>query len=443
MINGTKHPEPMLALATEEKQIEIDVHTKVEEIVPELNDISKPNFETRKNEEVRDIRLPDEILEIKNTQRICELIDLCTQDDIAIGNHEKPIDTIDLVNERSQDTVDSISEIPQDAVGSAPQEFKNNDKGTKQVQEEDSDEDLELLRQHALKTKASKPKPKQSNEPGNKPLVLSEDEDSDTAELRLICLKSALLKKAIEMKRKQKLQKRLSQSSNLQDELYNEQEEFLRTFDAENNNTDIESVDMDIGSDGDEKGKELPNESSKEINKDQISDIQNESNDRNVPKEHTPNEDEFEEDEDLLRARLLTSLSKNLPNLVDPTIIESIDKSQPKKEPPKPNNKNLVNNVPDEKRIIINLGESDSEGEHEATKNLTKMHMKLSEQVDFQQKLDIFLKSTRMEVEKKKLPDVVQKPPTPKTPEKFIAKVRLPISILINLFLSQFDGNIT
>lgn len=444
MINGTKHPEPTRTLSTEEKLIETDIHPKVEEIVQNDNCISNLDFENQKEELIQDIRLPDEIIEIEDTQRICDLIDLCTQDDVAIVNRETQIDTVDLVNEQSQDTVDSVNEKPQDSVFSlVPQVSKDDVDGAKTGPAGDSDEDLELLRQHALKTKASKPKPMQKNVPTEHEIkqLASEDEDSDTTELRLICLKSALLKKAIEMKRKQKLQKRLSQSSNLQDELYNEQEDFLKRIDAENNNTDIESVDMDIGSDGDEKGKEVIDESSNHNNGDQVSRIF-ESNENKDPKIHATNDDEFDEDEDLLRARLLTSLSKNLPNLVDPTIITSIDK--PKKEPPKSVNKNVVNNVPEEKRIIINLGESDSEGEHEATKNLTKMHLKLSEQVDFQQKLDMFLKSTRMEVEKEKLPDIEDKSSMPKTPQKFVAKVRIPISIFIySFYLHVIINNFT
>ncbi|XP_063380030.1 uncharacterized protein LOC134666718 isoform X2 [Cydia fagiglandana] len=296
----------------------------------------------------------------------------------------------------------------------------------------DSDEDLELLREHALKTKAVKTNgqkielEKQNTQSEvideKHALLLSGDEDSDTAELRLICLKSALLKKAFERKQKQKLKKRLSQSLNLDDELMRDQIEYMNQM-LSDNNTDIESVDMDIGSDGDEKSKDSLIESLKPTNIEHEKRDVAESKQNGIMELMNSKEDEFEEDEDLLRAKLLTSLSKNLPNLVHPNDINSItDSKLPKKDS---ETEKQANNIPEEKRFIISIGNSDSEGEHEATKNLTKMHMKLSEQADFQQKLDMFLKSTRMEVEKSVLPDVVQQPvvpPLPKTKEKFVPK---------------------
>ncbi|XP_046978407.1 uncharacterized protein LOC124544053 isoform X2 [Vanessa cardui] len=277
---------------------------------------------------------------------------------------------------------------------------------------ENSDEDLELLRQHALKTKSVKTKNDQkvmNDKPEHKTDALSEDEDSDTAELRMICLKSTLLKKAIELKQKQKLQKRLSHSANMNDFDICKPNNDLHV----DNNTDIESVDMDIGSDGEDKGKELISVCTH--NGPRINSSEGNNNNNSLRKE-----DELEEDEDLLRAKLLTSLSKNLPNLVDLNVLNSAlgketTKVEKKKGPLQPNAS------VEEKKFIIQLGESDSEGEHEATKNLTKMHIKLSEQAEFQQKLDQFLKTTRLEVEKTKLPDVVQEP-VPKPPEKFIAK---------------------
>ncbi|XP_041972799.1 uncharacterized protein LOC121728643 [Aricia agestis] len=262
--------------------------------------------------------------------------------------------------------------------------------------EASSDEDIELLRQHALQTKSSKSKgQKESNRVKNVPS--SEDEDSDTTELRLICLKSALLKKAIEMKQKQKLQKKLSQS---QSEL-----EFDVDLNSGENQTDVESVDMDIGSDGDDK------------NRGNIIDS-NCNNEINTKTDTKSKDDDIEEDEDLLRAKLLTSLTKNLPNLVDPQILNSIvdepTKAKKIEETKPPDTK-------EEKKFIIQLGESDSDGEHEATKNLAKMHKKLSEQEEFQRQLDMFLKSSRMEVEKNILPDVVQTP-SEKPMQKFVPK---------------------
>ncbi|XP_073962584.1 uncharacterized protein isoform X2 [Choristoneura fumiferana] len=355
---------------------------------------------------------------LMHAARLLESVDLCSDtevknDGINANFEKKPFDNID--------TVDSATKV----VSNGENIIINKTQTTR-----DSDEDLELLREHALKTKASKAKIVSEKSLSGKEdvkqkeyiedkniLLISEDEDSDTAELRTICLKSALLKRAIEIKQKQKLRKRLSQSSNLNDELMNDQTEYMNQIMSENN-TDIESVDMDIGSDVDDKNKEYSIEPLMPTDSDVIA-----STESNVQGIKKSNEDELEEDEDLLRAKLLTSLSKNLPNLVDPNIIKNIKHTEiPKKDA---EIEKQVNNLPEEKRFIISLGNSDSEGEHEATKNLTKMHMKLSEQVDFQQKLDLFLKSTRMQVEKGSLPDVVQQPlvtPAPKPKEKFVPK---------------------
>ncbi|XP_052737890.1 thyroid receptor-interacting protein 11 [Bicyclus anynana] len=306
------------------------------------------------------------------------------------------INTIEPIHICSDENLSKPEEISQDVIDTVVIENKEESHS-----DCNSDEDLELLRQMALKTKSVKiAMHKDQKSTKSKAPIISEDEDSDTAELRMICLKSALLKKAIEIKQKQKLQKRLSQSSIVPDDFDIEKPENDINVD---NNTDIESVDMDIGSDAEDKGK-----------------IINDSNQKNETKiNNNMIKDELEDDEDLLRAKLLTSLSKNLPNLVqlndlDSVLAKPVVKSEnTAKVPPQPQ--------PEEKKFIIQLRESDSEGENEATKNLTKMHMKLSEQQEFQNKLDLFLKSTRMEVEKSKLPDVVQKP-TQKVPEKFVIK---------------------
>ncbi|CAG9791833.1 unnamed protein product [Diatraea saccharalis] len=325
----------------------------------------------------------------------------------------------DIIDLCKDDTTFSSNITGNDCVDSVFVE-KNNIE-TKKDATTDSDEDLELLRQHALKTKVTKLKTEQPNldveVSQKKPQNISEDEDSDTAELRIICLKSALLKKAIEAKQKQRLRKRLSQS--FPDEFQIQDSNICNEVEADNN-TDIESVDMDIGSDGDDKLKDLSNNYGiiEETKREVVSEKENNAL-SDIPMAKKSKEDEMDEDEDLLRAKLLTSLSKNLPNLIHPNIINNIDDVKSKTE--------LLNSktstAPEEKPFIIKLGESDSEGEHEATKNLTKMHMKLSEQVDFQQKLDLFLKSTRMEVEKKTLPDVIQRPlEQPKSTPKFVAK---------------------
>ncbi|KAJ2950791.1 hypothetical protein O0L34_g9056 [Tuta absoluta] len=389
---------------TEEKQTETEIIHNIEDVSCSPIAVDSPEYVTEEVDNIKNIEEPESIsTEIKEKQDVCLMIDLCTDDDVAVINSKQS----------SVDTVDSV--IKESSVNNA-----------KKISESDSEEDLEKLRQHALKSKALKTKSEEQNAVSEKPLQQSEDEDSDTAELRLICLKSALLKKAIEMKQKQKLRKRMSQSS------FSMQDDFLEEYNAlgnsvdPGNNTDIESVDMDMGSDVEEKGKETSNNNTKVThNIEWITNGPIEKADV-IVSEPKPKDDELEEDEDLLRAKLLTSLSKNLPNLVDPKVIPSIvdsnvtktseEDKQRESTPPAPKIK-----VP-ENRIVINLGESDSEGEHEATKNLTKMHMKLSEQVDFQQKLDMFLKSTRMEVEKEKLPDVVVQNPVSKPPEKFVAK---------------------
>ncbi|XP_045533815.1 putative leucine-rich repeat-containing protein DDB_G0290503 isoform X1 [Papilio machaon] len=276
---------------------------------------------------------------------------------------------------------------------------------------QDSDDDVELLRQHALKTKSTKTKSQSdtSKHAQNKPH--SEDDESDTADLRLICLKSALLKKAIEMKMKQKMRKRLkSKSKSLQNDIVTHEEGIVNVTDIENN-TDIESVDMDIGSDGDDKAKESNVDGN--LNSGQITNDVNKQSNTNKP-------DELEDDEDLLRAQLLTSLTKNLPNLVAMDDVNSLESTE--KESTTITKSKSNKNVPEEKKFIINLKDTDSEGEHEATKNLTKMHMKLSERLDFQEKLDLFLKSTRLQVENNILPDVVQQPPVSKPQAKYVPK---------------------
>lgn len=294
----------------------------------------------------------------------------------------------------------------------------------------DSEDDLEMLRQHALKSKASKTEV-ECNQP-----VLNmqlDDEDSDTRELRDICLKSALLKKAIERKRKERLQKRLSHSSNLGD-IFSSRE--LPGNNDTDNNTDIESVDMDTGvsdkSDVGENDTELFVDTEQALNKNieiNLPHIIEGQETHGVNLFHK--DDEIEEDEDLLRAKLLNSLSNNLPKLVK---MNSVDDS-PVAKTPSITHKEIRNDIEsnkkktktEEKRFIINTKDSDSGSDHEATKNLTKMHNKLVP-LDFQQRLDMFLKSTRMEVEKNGLSNLVQPEPVETTlapQDKFVPKVNI------------------
>lgn len=383
------NPEPTKVFLTETKITSNDIDKLLEE--------SRLSF--IKSLTVDNHNLFNAEMQVSKQAPSCELIDLCTDED----SKTVPMDL-------QQDNVDSVTkDIKKD-------EDVKKISGTEKISDKDSDEDLELLRQHALKTKATKANTI-PNDVQTENKILSDDEDSDTAELRLICLKSALLKKAIERKQKQKLKKRLSQSTNLPDDLL-----------KSDNNTDIESVDMDIGSDAEEKTKDNLDGSAKTntINEQNMLEL-NKASEKDIPATKVPDVDELEDDEDLLRAKLLTSLSKNLPNLVNPKVVESIESikdtrpiSPKAPQPPPVPAKPAI--IPEEKRLIIAVGESDSEEDHEATKNLTKMHLKLSEQIDFQQKLDIFLKSTRMEVENAKLPDVVQQPDPPKKTEKFVAK---------------------
>lgn len=317
-------------------------------------------------------------------------------------------------------------EIPQDVVDTAAVETKEDSHS-----DADSDQDLEVLRQMALKTKSMKLAMPKKHPLENKQATLSEDEDSDTAELRMICLKSAFLKKAIEIKQKQKLQKKLSQSSISPDDFDIQNENDLNM----DNNTDIESVDMDIGSDAEDKGKIINDSDHKNEIKSNNRKIENSNSKQNFAK------DEIEDDEDLLRAKLLTSLSKNLPNLVDLNVLDTVltKPDAQTEETPKVKTDQDEKKLTDqnEKKFIIQLGESDSEGENEATKNLTKMHLKLSEQQEFQNKLDLFLKSTRMEVEKSKLPDLIQKP-LQKPPEKIVVKVRTKCKVCLCVRITNF-----
>lgn len=408
VIEQMKHP------LTVDKQTETDIEPIVEPIVVSI----LPPLQPDNASNISDKLLEPELHNEEQKRKSSECIVISTDDDDSQHKNDKTelkTNDIAIIGEtiESQDVVDSHTK-------------KKCNETSKKEETLDSDEDLELLRQHALKTKAAKAKPTESIPEPEKPL--SEDEDSDTAELRIICLKSALLKKAIEMKRKQKLRKRLSQSS-ITDDLLNEQ---IGLGIESNNNTDIESVDMDIGSDGEEKSKDATNDN---IQSKEQGTVLNGITAKDIT---TFAEDELDEDEDLLRAKLLTSLSKNLPNLVNPNVVDSIEERRADKlqKQDKTEEKSAPTTKPQvklpENRFVINLGESDSEGEHEATKNLTKMHIKLSEPIDFQEKLDMFLKATRREVEKSNLPDVVE-PALPKTPQKYVAKVR-PV-ILYNNFL--------
>ncbi|CAK1578111.1 unnamed protein product [Parnassius mnemosyne] len=389
----------------------IEISNMVENLVEDYSVEKNGENNSVKKIEENNSETPFEIIEIDCQKKIDT-----TQLEKDKEKAQSPFELIDLCSEDSKEIETPVTEmVTQDMVDSNIKENIEVIEGNK-IDKQDSDDELEVLRQHALKTKSLKLKPdipKESAAAPNKPT--SEDDDSDTAELRLICLKSAFLKKAIEMKFKQKLRKRLkTKSTSLQDDLMIDHEELGNVTDVENN-TDIESVDMDIGSDGEDKAKELPVNCGEHTEHKPLSDIS-----KTVTTPYTSKEDEFEEDEDLLRAKLLTSLTKNLPNLVDIGVVNKIDDSTSiEKTSAKPQ---VKQNVSEEKKFIINLGDSDSEVEHEATKNLTKMHMKLSEQVDFQQKLDLFLKSTRMKVESTKLPDVVQQPSDTKPHVKYVAK---------------------
>lgn len=387
------NPEPIKFVITEnDTDTHIDCKT---EVIP-INSVSLQNTD---DNNVVHLKIHDTLQESKNS-----------------------IDVIDISSDVENKTIVTLSSINTADSGLLINHDHKNDQNNHDItknSDKDSDDDLELLRQHALKTKTTNPKKKQVAVPlSSENKNLSEDEDSDTTELRLICLKSAIIKKAIEMKRKQKLQKRLSQSSNIQDDSL--ENVILGEKMNSDNNTDIESVDMDIGSDGEDKIKE----NGADCVKNTLNDNGMEVDEKHIPVLMVTKEDELEEDEDLLRAKLLTSLSKNLPNLVTPSVNKTtepvVDTASVMSKQPQ------SNALAEEKRFIINVG-SDSEEENEATMNLTKMHIKLSDQKDFQQKLDMFLKSTRMEIENTTLPDVVQQPVAPaaqlpKKNEKYVAK---------------------
>lgn len=117
--------------------------------------------------------------------------------EVIINNNAKEVEFVDISDDdvkilEGQDCKDIV-----DAANTLhiTHSNKNSDKDT-------SDEDLELLRQHALNTKTIKQSIVTDLKNIQESKILLEDEDSDTAELRLICLKSALLKKAIEKKNK-------------------------------------------------------------------------------------------------------------------------------------------------------------------------------------------------------------------------------------------------
>lgn len=213
MICSSVNYQPVDSFITKDKQVELENNNKLQE--PEFHPIPSITSTDAITISEQDENLPTKEV-IKNLTNFSEFIDLCSDDTSTIDGQQKS-DRFSLKSFNKNSP--SIIDLGDDTVDSISKNEKEN-VNIKVNSDNDSDEDLELLRQNVLKTKVGKTIVRQDDPP---PLKynknFSDDEDSDTAELRLICLRSALLKKAIEMKQKQKLQKRLSQSSLIQDDI--------------------------------------------------------------------------------------------------------------------------------------------------------------------------------------------------------------------------------
>lgn len=374
--------------------------------------------------------LCEETEQNKENKQIIELnedtVYLITDDESSSGDTKKNINT-------AIKTKDILKETDEQAT--------NENKGLL------SDDDLESLRQLVLKTKNKKVDQGDINETeavilNSQPLGKDLDEkDNDIEQLRMACLKSAIVRKAEGRKKRKERgsfvirREKRSHRDSIMDYLFSEDEGHLNQ-----DCTDVESVDMEIGvsdspdveceilGDG-EHGDKYDDDKLNELNAinntlfmDQQSYYSYNNTGRiditsktRIPDLKKPvridgqlnAHDDLDDDEDLLRASLLTSLSERLPRL---TVHHF--KQQDKKE-------NMVT-VPPVQSLVVNLAETDSESDAEATKNLKKLHQSLSN--DFQKNLDIFLKNARMQAENKKSL-MEQREPNSKVPaQKFTPK---------------------
>lgn len=340
-----------------------------------------------------------------------------------------------------------------------------------------SDDEAEILRQVALNSKSIRRNKPAVSLPDNIQCKVdeakAESTDSDTAELRMIALKSAMLKKASERKKlmKKNMKRNVKRKRTSLSRVFSEDgiDEMFLSYLSNDDNTDVETIDMDIDMEpckspiiethiplplnSAEQGPyTLPTDYQDNPNfQYQFNDFQyydsnnyilqpmklNDSFSIPLPeglpeviKENIVNEEnDMDEDEDILRALLLNSISKK----------GSVQKSEEPVEPsqlPKEDSKSaepIVESATSRRYsdsgLIIHLGDSDSGSECETTKNLTKMHHKLTNHKDFQKNLDLYLKTARSKFEN-------ASPLCAKQTDNTVAKKHTPMVSFILFFIA-------
>lgn len=339
-----------------------------------------------------------------------------------------------------------------------------------------SDDEAETLRQLALNSKSIRRNNPAVSLPNKIQLKVdeakAESTDSDTEELRMIALKSAMLKKASERKKlkkdimKKNMKRNVKRKRISTSKVFTEDgtDDMFLSYLSNDNNTDVEIIDMDIDMEPCkspliETHIPLPLNSAEQAPYALPTDYQDNPNYQYLFNDfqyydsnnyiHQPMKlnDSFsiplpadlpaiieettvdvDEDEDLLRALLLNSITKKV------SIQKSEEPVKPS-QPPKEDNKStkpIVDSKTSEgfsdSGLIIHLGESDSGSECETTKNLTKMHHKLTNHKDFQRNLDLYLKTARSKFEN-------ATPPLVKQVENTVAKKHTPmVSFIIEFF---------
>lgn len=197
--------------------------------------------------------------------------------------------------------------------------------------ENSSDDDVDILRERALKSKCVKPDRKPRQEPNDGKANGSDVDDDETLQLRMAALKSAILKKA-KTRVKKKHDKPIENEEEYRNYMFNVSDPLY-----------------------------LVEEETESVLENQI-----------------VHSEDVEEDEDILRSKLLASMKARVTPIASPAVrIDAVQKCS-------------------DSRLVVRLGGSDTESESEATKNLVVMHKKLTEQSEFQRNLDQYLKSARM-----------------------------------------------
>lgn len=281
------------------------------------------------------------------------------------------------LDNESSNSLNNYDESPNKRIQTA------NDAG----QNDMSDEDLDTLRELALKSKVKRNEKLSENQydiemdlqkNNSDDMKLKLDVDKELEELRLVALKSAILKKASKRKKVKRDDKRSKK-----------ERRSVSIFEPETELTGV-TCPTDLMLDTNTENLMYDYNNIYQFyfpllrnGENNIVDPSNSNKENNEIKESNETEDE-----ELLRSHLLASMENNRKM---PSSCVSI-------EPPK----NKFENDSDS-NLIVRLGGSDTESECETTKNLALMHKKLSCQTEFQRNLEVFLKGARQSVTEKDL----------------------------------------